>query len=522
MEAATLGRSSRGGVVKEEKGGESIGDEEEIFVKVGNKRKGHEDDNLKPSSPEQKDLSCSSEVAVTTTNKKSSVEEPNLKASSSTTKDKDYKTLQMQFHDSIQQAAAKKSRDKTSREGKKDEQFEETELVSLSLGRTTASSDQKKINEETKTSSKGKEDEQFRQGLSLGLESNCQVSKTDPSEHLLNPSPENSFDESKVEASKTWPPSKILKTMRSGDDEVSLQNPTKKARVSVRARCDTATMNDGCQWRKYGQKISKGNPCPRAYYRCTVAPTCPVRKQVQRCAEDMSILITTYEGTHNHPLPVSATAMASTTSAAASMLLSGSSTSQQPGVLGQSPSTTTAAELHGLNFYLSDNSKSKQFYLPNSSISSSPPFPTITLDLTSTSTSSSSYFNRLSSSNYPPTPIFSSTSLNFNTSLESNALPMSCGNGLLSYGTTQPYTKNNISGSLNLGRQTRENLYQYSSMQENNPTPQQSLLPDTSIAAATKAITSDPNFQSALVAALTSIIGAGGVANGNQGGGREF
>ncbi|XP_068649381.1 WRKY transcription factor 72A-like [Aristolochia californica] len=426
---------------------------------------------------------------------------------------KDYQSLQMQFYDTVKQEQAKKSTESASN----DRDIEEPELVSLSLG-TTASGSKKE--DKGGNSSKTKEDEQLKEALTLGLDCKFEKSNTGPADAPSNRSPENSLEEAKdEEKGEPWPPSKILKTLRNEDDEVSQQAQAKKARVSVRARCDAPTMNDGCQWRKYGQKIAKGNPCPRAYYRCTVASGCPVRKQVQRCAEDMSILITTYEGTHSHPLPISATAMASTTSAAACMLMSGSSISRQ--TMGGVPSiSTTSADLHGLNFNLSDSLRSRPFYLSSPSISSSPSYPTITLDLTAPPTSSaSSQFNRFSS-NFPSTPRFSSTSFNFSTS-ESSTLPLlwgSSASGYPSYGA-QPYNKSSV-GSFNLGTQPQENLYQ-SYLQKSSSTgpPQQSLT--ETISAATKAITSDPNFRSALAAAITSIVGNGGV-NGNNSAGESF
>ncbi|KAJ0971485.1 hypothetical protein J5N97_019444 [Dioscorea zingiberensis] len=73
-----------------------------------------------------------------------------------------------------------------------------------------------------------------------------------------------------------------------------------RPRFAFQTRTDNDILDDGYRWRKYGQKAVKNSSYPRSYYRCT-HHTCDVKKQVQRLSKDTSIVVTTYEGVHNHP-----------------------------------------------------------------------------------------------------------------------------------------------------------------------------------------------------------------------------
>lgn len=307
-----------------------------------------------------------------------------------------------------------------------------------------------------------------------------------------NEDPERGDNPADGPSTAGWLPGRAMQlgAAAKGHDQQAQEATMRKARVSVRARSEAPIIADGCQWRKYGQKMAKGNPCPRAYYRCTMATGCPVRKQVQRCAEDRTILITTYEGTHNHPLPPAAMAMASTTSAAASMLLSGSMPSAD------------GAGLMSSNFLA-------RTVLPCSSsmatISASAPFPTVTLDLTHGPHGAPPNALPLSAAR-PPAP-------------GQFQIPLP-GGGMAPAFAMPPhmlYNQSKFSG-LQMSSDSSVDASQFAQPRPPMGLPGQ--LSDT-VSAAAAAITADPNFTVALAAAITSIIGgqhaaAAGNSNANN------
>lgn len=91
-----------------------------------------------------------------------------------------------------------------------------------------------------------------------------------------------------------------------GVDVTPVLKPIREPRVVVQTLSEVDILDDGYRWRKYGQKVVRGNPNPRSYYKCTNTG-CPVRKHVERASHDPKAVITTYEGKHNHDVPTAKT-----------------------------------------------------------------------------------------------------------------------------------------------------------------------------------------------------------------------
>ncbi|CAI9756763.1 unnamed protein product [Fraxinus pennsylvanica] len=90
-----------------------------------------------------------------------------------------------------------------------------------------------------------------------------------------------------------------IKTSEMSRATIGIREP----KVVVQTISEVDILDDGYRWRKYGQKVVKGNPNPRSYYKCT-SPGCKVKKHVERASHDLMSVITTYEGKHNHVVPV--------------------------------------------------------------------------------------------------------------------------------------------------------------------------------------------------------------------------
>nr|ACI90293.2 double WRKY type transcription factor [Picrorhiza kurrooa] len=98
-------------------------------------------------------------------------------------------------------------------------------------------------------------------------------------------------------------PASKRRTMDNGPSMyVSSTQTVSESKIVVQTRSEVDLLDDGYKWRKYGQKVVKGNHHPRSYYRCTYAG-CNVRKHVERASADPKEVITTYEGKHNHDIP---------------------------------------------------------------------------------------------------------------------------------------------------------------------------------------------------------------------------
>lgn len=112
--------------------------------------------------------------------------------------------------------------------------------------------------------------------------------------------------ETEVDERSVEPDPKRRNTEVMHSEPASSHRTVTESRIIVQTTSEVDLLDDGYRWRKYGQKIVKGNPYPRSYYKCTTAG-CNVRKHVERASTDPKAVVTTYEGKHNHDVPAAKT-----------------------------------------------------------------------------------------------------------------------------------------------------------------------------------------------------------------------
>ncbi|PSS28767.1 WRKY transcription factor [Actinidia chinensis var. chinensis] len=141
-------------------------------------------------------------------------------------------------------------------------------------------------------------------------------------EHLQGSSDSEEVGEAETrvdERDEDEPEAKRRNTEVRISEPVSSHRTVAEPRIVVQTTSEVDLLDDGYRWRKYGQKIVKGNPYPRSYYKCT-SQGCNVRKHVERAASDPKAVVTTYEGKHNHDVPATRNSSHNTASNSLSQL----------------------------------------------------------------------------------------------------------------------------------------------------------------------------------------------------------
>lgn len=154
--------------------------------------------------------------------------------------EKDYNTLQLRFFDIVNKEVSNNGVEESSTSH--EENDEEPEFVSLCLGRSP-NEYKKEVAKIDQNSNKPKEKEDMEVNLSLGLDSKYMLSM----ELVSDLTPMNSIEELpkevEVEEKGTLFSTNKSTKVINVNDEVSDQMPTKRVRVSVRAKCDTPTVS---------------------------------------------------------------------------------------------------------------------------------------------------------------------------------------------------------------------------------------------------------------------------------------